>query len=472
MSMTNSARGATVAALAAVAVAAAATALADLRPVTAHVGRPIASVVPVTRTQLSCPAVANGTGVVTAVAPRARPGNGISAVAMRNTAAAARPLAGPGRLLSVTGSDRESVDLTAPGPDAPGAAAVRIAVPAKGPGTGAGVCTSPAAQAWFTPVDTAVGSATWLVLTNPTSATTVVNLRFLGPKGPISAVGQRGIAVAAGGTKRVDLAPFGRGVSAMGVGVVATQGLVLAVVQTTVTDSTGVSGTEWISPVPRPSTAAVVGPGPGGTGRRHLVVSNVSGSDALVQVQAIGPGGAFRPTALTTIRLRPYATVVKDVTKITGRDPVAWSLTSAVPIVAGATATVGRDFVAAAGSPSMSQPVVVPVPRGSSLVASFAARLRTGGVVTVQAFDAGGRSLSVDRISVGGDVRRWRSRTAGAAPTSHRPAYVVVQVPVDAGVYGDVTYTTNHGSATVPLVSARWTVTRQDAVYQPQVGAP
>ncbi len=472
MSMTRSARGATVAALAAVAVSAAATALAALHPVTGHAGRPTASVVPVSRTLLSCPAVANGTGVVSAVAPRARPGNGISAVAMRDAASPARSLAGPGRLLSVTGSARASVDLTAPAPDAPGAAAVRIAVPASGPGTGAGVCTSPTDQAWFTPVDTAVGSATWLVLTNPTSATTVVNLHFLGPKGPISTVGQRGIAVAARGTRRVDLAPFGRGLAAMGVGVVATQGLVLAVVQTTVTDSTGVSGTEWISPVRRPATAVVVGPGPGGTGRRHLVVSNVSDSDALVQVQAIGPGGAFRPTTLATIRVRPHATVVKDVTKITGRDPVAWSLTSAVPIVAGATATLGRDFVAAAGSPSISQPVVLPVPRGSSVVASFAARLRTGGVVTVNAFDAGGRSVSVDRMTVAGDVRRWRSRTAGAARTSHRAAYLVVQVPVDARVYGDVTYTTNHGSATVPLLSARWTVTLPDAVYQPGVGAP
>jgi hypothetical protein len=199
------------------------------------------------------------------------------------------------------------------------------------------------------------------------------------------------------------------------------------------------------------------------------VVSNASGSDALVQVQAIGPDGAFRPTSLTTIRVGPHATVDKDVTRITGRDPVAWSLTSAVPIVAGATATVGRDFVAAGGSPSISQPVVVPVPRGSSLVASFAARLRSGGDVTVQAFDAGGRTLSVDRLSVGGDVRRWRSRTAG---TSHRVAYVVVQVPVDAGVHGDVTYTTKHGSATIPLVSARWTVARPGAVYEPEVGAP
>jgi hypothetical protein len=258
----------------------------------------------------------------------------------------------------------------------------------------------------------------------------------------------------------------------MGVGVVATQGLMLAVVQTTVTDSTGVSGTEWISPVPRPATAVIVGPGPAGTGRRHLVVSNVSGSDALVQVQEIGPDGAFRPTSLATIRVGPHATVVEDVTKITGRDPVAWSLTSAAPIVAGATATVGRDFVAAAGSPSISQPVVVPVPRGASLVASFAARLRAGGVVTIGAFDAGGRSLSVDHISVGGDVRRWRFRTAGPARTSHQLAYVVVQVPMDAGIYGDVTYTTKHGSATVPLVSARWTVTRPGAVYEPQVGAP
>jgi hypothetical protein len=469
--MTSPARGPTVAAVLAVVLAAVAVAAGGLHPATVHVARLSAAAVPVSRTELTCPAVANGTGTVAAVAPRARPGGGISAVTTRDAEAARRPLAGPGRVLSLTGSDRDSVDLSARGADAPGAAAVRIAVPAKGSGIGAGVCTSPATQAWFTPVDTAVGSATWLVLTNPTSATTVVNLRFLGPKGPISTVGQRGIAVAAGGTKRVDLAPFGRGGSAIGVGVVATQGLVLAVVQTTVTDSTGVSGTEWISPVPRPATAVVVGPGPRGTGQRRLVVSNVSGSDALVQVQAIGPGGAFRPTSLRTIRVRPHATVVKDVTKITGREPVAWSLISPVPIVAGATASVGRDFVAAAGSGSITQPVVVPVPRGSSVIASFAARLRSGGVVTVTAFDAGGRSMSVDRISVGGDVRRWRSRTGGAR-TVHRPAYVVVQTPVGAGVYGDVTYTTGHGSATVPLVSARWTVTRPEAVYQPEAGAP
>lgn len=106
------------------------------------------------------------------------------------------------------------------------------------------------------------------------------------------------------------------------------------------------------------------------------------------------------------------------------------------------------------------------------MAVSFAARLRTGGVVTVTAVDAGGRSLSVDRFSVDGDVRGWRSRTVGGARGAHRLAYVVAQVPVGAGVYGDVTYTTADGSATVPLVSARWTVIRPEAVYQPESGAP
>jgi hypothetical protein len=451
----------------AVTVAVAATVLGGTHAATGDVSRPTAASVPVSRADLSCPAVARGTGSVVAVAADATPGGGVSVVRNRSAEPVPSRLAGPGRVISFTGKDRTSVEATANGEDAPGAAAVRIARSGKSRGTGAGVCAPPGTQAWFTPVNTALDSVTRLVLTNPASTTAVVDLRLLGPRGAINAVGQRGIAVAAGGTRRLDLAPFAPGVSAMTVGVVATQGLVVAAVQTTVLDAAGVSGTEWISPAPRPRTAVLVGPSPRGAGQRRLVVANVSGSDALVRVQAIGPGGAFRPTSLPTIRVGPRTTVVENVTKIVGRDPVAWSLTSAVPIVVGATAAAGSDFVAESGSPAITAPAVVPVPRGASVVVSFAARLRAGGVVAVTAFDARGASLSVDRLSVAGDVRRWRSRPAGGRRVAGRLRYVVVRLVSGSGVVGDVTFSTRGGTATVPLTSARWTVTRPRALYRP-----
>jgi hypothetical protein len=427
---------------------------------------PTSSVVPVSHAQLTCPAVAAGRGRVIAVAPKASS----SGVRIAPTDPNVRPSGStpdPARVVSFGGSSPRSLDATADGDVAPGVAASRTFLPAKGPGFGIGVCSAPSAEVWFTPLVTTLGSSGALVFANPTSATTVVDLEFLGPHGIIKAVGRRGIAVAAGGTKRINLTSYAPGADTLTVGVIATQGLVVAGVQNTVGEGADGVGAEWVNAAQEPSTDVVVDPSPSGRGRRHLVIANTSDSDALVKIQALSHDGAFTPTALSSVQIKPGQTISKDVSKIEGLHPTGWRLTSNVPVVAGSTTVIGSDYAVATTSAALTEPVVVPMLPRASLEVTLAAEPRKGGGVAVTAYDAAGQSLGSKRFAVpGGEVRTWRYRALARKGTRPTAAYAVITVEDGAGVHGGAVFTTSAGSAGLPLLSARWDVLRARPVYR------
>jgi hypothetical protein len=448
------------------AVTAAATWLGTRSRTEISLAAPAASVVPVSHAELTCPAVDAGRRRVIAVAPKASSsGVRIAPTDPNVTPSGSTPQ--PARVVSFSGSSRRSLDATADGDVAPGVAAISTFVPAKQPGSGVGVCSAPSAQAWFTPLVTTLGSSGALVLANPTSATTVVDLEFLGPHGIIKAVGRRGIAIAAGGTKRINLTSYAPGADELTVGVIATQGLAVAGVQNTVGEGADVVGAEWVNAAQEPGTDVVVDPSPSGRGRRHLVIANTSDSDALVKVQALSPDGAFTPTALPSVQIKPGRTISKDVSKISGKDPTGWRLISNVPVVAGSTTVIGSDYAVATTSAALTEPVVVPALPRASLEVALAAEPRKGGGVTVTAYDAAGRVLGSKRFAVpGGEVRTWRYRAPAREGTRATAAYAVITVEDGAGVHGGAVFTTSAGSAGLPLSSARWNVLRALPAYR------
>jgi hypothetical protein len=370
-------------------------------------------------------------------------------------------------VISLGNNPRLSIDARADGNAARGVAAARTFVPAKGSGSGLGLCSAPSAQAWFTPLVTTLGSSGALVITNPTSATTVVDLEFLGPHGIIKAVGRRGIAVAAGGTRRISLTSYVPGAGPLTVGVIATQGLAVAGVQNTVREGADVAGAEWVNEASQPSTDVVVDPSPSGRGRRHLVIANTSDRDALVKIQALSPDGAFTPTALPSVQIAPGTTISKDVSKIVRNDAIGWRLSSDVPVVAGSTTVVGSDYAVATTSPTLTEPVVVPVMPRARLEVGLAAEPRNGGAVTIAAFDSAGRVLDSKRFAVpGGDVRTWHYRPPVRAGKRPGAAYVVITVEDGAGLHGGAVFRTPEGVAGLPLWSADWQVVRTRPIYR------
>src|SRR5262249_30349863 len=77
---------------------------------------------------------------------------------------------------------------------------------------------------WFSGVTTTIGSTSRIILTNPTPAISVADLHLYGPKGPITAVGARGIALAPESATSIQLSRFAPGLQAMTVNVEATTG--------------------------------------------------------------------------------------------------------------------------------------------------------------------------------------------------------------------------------------------------------
>ena len=93
---------------------------------------------------------------------------------------------------------RAGVSVVAGGALAPGVSAAQLSTYSTERVTGmaAAPCVLPQSDWWFQAVDTSVGVTSILVLTNPSPAVSVVDLRFLGPDGRVDALGASGIAVA------------------------------------------------------------------------------------------------------------------------------------------------------------------------------------------------------------------------------------------------------------------------------------
>jgi uncharacterized protein DUF5719 len=273
--------------------------------------------------------------------------------------------------------------------------------------------------------------------------------------------------VAAGGTKLIDLTSYAPGATDLTVGVVAIQGLVVAAVQNMVGDGADVRGAEWVNPTQRPTTDLLVNATPAGPGARRLVVANTSDDEALVKLQALGPDGAFVPSSLSSLRVKPGTTISREVSDIVHKQPIGWRLTSNVPIVAGATSVTRSDYSAVTAAAQIEEPAIVPLPAGARVSLQVAAEPRQGGSVTVAAHSAKGQELSSRRFAVpGGQVRTWRYRPPADKSSAAPAGYVIVTVEDGSGLHAGAVYTTSNGVAATALRSGRWSVSSLQPVYR------
>lgn len=119
-------------------------------------------------------------------------------------------------------------------------------------------CQPPGNDAWLLGANTAVGRTAVLNVSNASETPATVSLDLYGSEGQIQAPGARGLLVAPGSTRSVNLAGLAPGESQLAVHVRSTGGPVASTIQQSVLRGIAPGGVEYLSPGAAPSNVQVM----------------------------------------------------------------------------------------------------------------------------------------------------------------------------------------------------------------------
>ncbi|MEV7607032.1 DUF5719 family protein [Paenarthrobacter sp. NPDC089322] len=125
-------------------------------------------------------------------------------------------------------------------------------------GIAAAPCQQPGNDAWLLGANTALGRTAVLNLSNASETPATVNLDLFGEQGQIQAPGARGLLVAPGTTRSVNLAGLAPGESHLAVHVRSTGGPVAGTIQQSVLRGLVPGGVDFLSPGTGPSNLQVM----------------------------------------------------------------------------------------------------------------------------------------------------------------------------------------------------------------------
>lgn len=229
----------------------------------------------------------------------------------------------------------------------PGAATRGFAaqVARRGPSLSALTCPEPANEWWFVGAGAAVRHGTTLSIDNPRSGTAVVDVEVIGPDGPVEAPGLRGVTVAGGTTRTVELARAAPSSGEVAVHVVATKGLVgVSAADRFTLGGVGKEVVDWVPPQRRAARTVRIAPLPAQPGGAVLFVANPGQVEAVVNISAVGERGPFEPKGLESVTVDPESVRRLDIGKVFDGRPLTLELTSEQPIAATARAVRRGDM--------------------------------------------------------------------------------------------------------------------------------
>jgi hypothetical protein len=261
-------------------------------------------------------------------------------------------------------------------------------------------CPEARARWWFVGAGGAVVTHdTVLTLTNPRPGTAVVDVSVYGPEGLVESPGLKGVTVASGAVRTVDLAKAAPGVGNLAVSVIASRGLVAVSAADRISPgSVGSTVHEWLPPQSLPaleSTLAGLVPSPGSA---SLIVVNPGRTDAIVKVELIGATGTFVPKALPPFTVGPQAVATLPATAVFDGSPVAVRISSNRPVTATVRSVKAGDLSMSTGVRAIRGGTAFAVPQGTGQV--VLSSLRTGATIRVTAYDARGRSMGQHSVKV------------------------------------------------------------------------
>ena len=119
-------------------------------------------------------------------------------------------------------------------------------------------CLRPQSEFWLVGGSTAVGREALLVLTNPTSIDSTVDLEIFTENGTSNSAGLSGIAVPANDTTVVPLSSFVLRAESIAVHVVSRGGSITALIQQKAVRGNSASGADYVAPAPAASKKAIL----------------------------------------------------------------------------------------------------------------------------------------------------------------------------------------------------------------------
>ncbi|MGZ4490212.1 MAG: DUF5719 family protein [Nocardioidaceae bacterium] len=305
-------------------------------------------------------------------------------------------------------------------------------------------CAAPRASWWFTGPAATLDHSSTLVMTNVDPGPAVVDLKVLGPHGPVSTVGTRGITIAPGSRKTVPLAGVAPQTGDAAVEVHASRGRVVAAMSDSFAPRAGANpGAEWLPDQTLPSRVVRLAGLPAKADQRTLLVSNPSSLEAIVGVQVQGANGGFTPAGLDAIQVAPGTVQSVDVTKAVGNEATAVRLHSQVPVTASVRSTTAADSTYAAPVLPLAGPAAAPLVQGAAGTVQVTAG-ELPAQVRFASYTAGGHRLD-------GGTKTIRPKTTVTWTPAKRAAYVVV-TPVKGAVYGALSLS-GAGVSEVPLTT-------------------
>jgi hypothetical protein len=263
----------------------------------------------------------------------------------------------------------------------------------------------------------------------------------------------------------LDLAALAGARAELAVAVAVTQGRVFAAVHDRWADELKPAGVEWLQPAVAAARTSVVAGVPGRPGAKELVVVNPSNGNAVVEIQLLGPNGAFEPTGLSPLQLPPGSVLTESLTAAVAGDAAAVRLRSDQPVTAAVRTTTtgkgGSDIAVVPASDPIETAAVLPVFADLRLELLLTNPARAGATAAVTAYAANGEAQARRVLRLGGGTTRTL-----AVPTDRdvaRPAYVVVRPRSGGELLGAGFYTgtgPTAGASSLPMRSALVSVHR------------
>lgn len=316
-------------------------------------------------------------------------------------------------------------------------------------------CLAPGTHWWFTGAGAGLDHTSTLVLANPDPGPAVVDIRVLGPDGPVETVGTRGLTLGPGDTTALDLLEVAPQGDELAVEVTTSRGRVVAAVADRFSASAGADpGFEWIPAQARAARVVRLAPVAARASQYTVVVANPGAREARVEVAVAGATGSFAPTEGAEISVPPGTVVTSPLPRDVVREPVAVTLRSTSAVTATVRAVDGNDHAYAAALTPSDRAGLAVLPDRTRATAQVTAGA-DGASVRVQALAEDGtalrsRVLEVDPGATGG----WQvPQAAATVRVEPRKGSVVAAVALD----GD-------GIAQVPVRESVFTAPRPAVV--------
>ncbi|TVU66615.1 hypothetical protein FQP90_00265 [Paenarthrobacter nitroguajacolicus] len=252
-------------------------------------------------------------------------------------------------------------------------------------------CQPSGNDAWLVGANTSVGRTAVLNLSNASETPATVNLELFGSQGQIQAPGARGLLVAPGTTRSVNLAGLAPGETQLAVHVRSTGGPVAGTIQQSVLRGLAPGGVEYLSPGAGPSnqqvmsgvdiqdpaaTKALAGKSGFSDAVPALQIAVPGSTDAVVQVSLYGSNGERKiPNGgVVTVKGGTVATMNLDgipAGSYTVKATSDVSFVASTRVTRGAKAEEATDFAWSPASARLGSQHLVAVPRDGLRFLSF-----------------------------------------------------------------------------------------------------